>query len=136
MCSAAYLTRMAVKSTGLKNGVAGTKPQPSVLSLAASYSSMSSVANASNRFGWPWWHHRPPRSTSATPIYQLTDRLHDGHTACVRADEIAMTISAWLAELGVHSPLAEDLAHAVRTGDWPAAHAIGEHLSVDVTVAP
>lgn len=51
------------------------------------------------------------------------------------AHEIATTVSAWLAELGVHSPLVDDLAHAVRAGDWPAALGIGDYLSVDVTVA-
>ena len=49
--------------------------------------------------------------------------------------QIATTVSAWLAELGAHSPLAEDLARAVHAGDWPAARAIGEYLSVDVIVA-
>ncbi|WP_424736583.1 hypothetical protein [Mycobacterium sp.] len=44
------------------------------------------------------------------------------------------TVSAWLAELGAHSPLVEDLGRAVHVGDWPAAYAIGEYLSVDVTV--
>jgi len=45
------------------------------------------------------------------------------------------TVSAWLAELGAYSPLVADLARAVDVGDWPAAYAIGEYLSVDVTVA-
>ena len=48
---------------------------------------------------------------------------------------IVTTVSAWLAELGAHSPLVEDLARSVDVGDWPAAYAIGEYLSVDVTVA-
>ena len=51
------------------------------------------------------------------------------------AHEIATTVSAWLAELGGRSPLVDDLAHAVRVGDWPAALGIGDYLSVDVTVA-
>lgn len=67
-------------------------------------------------------------------IYQLTDRLHDGRIARVPGEEIAATVSAWLAELGAHSPLVDDLARAVRAGDWPAAYAVGEHLSVDVTI--
>lgn len=50
-------------------------------------------------------------------------------------DEIAPTVSAWLAELGVSSPLVADLARAVGDDDWPAAHAIGDFLSVDITVA-
>lgn len=33
------------------------------------------------------------------------------------------------------SPLADELARAVRIGDWPAAYAIGEHLSVEIAVA-
>jgi hypothetical protein len=53
----------------------------------------------------------------------------------VPGHEIALTVSAWLAELGAHSPLVEDLARAAHAGDWPAAWAIGEYLSVDVAVA-
>ncbi|MFY9917359.1 MAG: hypothetical protein WAL26_03045 [Mycobacterium sp.] len=67
--------------------------------------------------------------------YQLTDRLHQGRTARVPAEAIASTISGWLAELGAGSPFVEDLARAVRNGDWVHAHAIAEALSVDVTVA-
>lgn len=83
-------------------------------------------------------HRRWIRRTSdqAVTIYQLTDHLGDGRTVRVPGDEIATTVSAWLAELGTHSPLVEDLARAARAGDWPAAHAIGEHLSVDVTSVP
>jgi hypothetical protein len=68
-------------------------------------------------------------------IYRITHRLRDGRTADVPCSEIPTTVSAWLAELGVHSPLVEDLARAVNADDWPAAHAIGEFLSVDVAVA-
>jgi hypothetical protein len=53
----------------------------------------------------------------------------------VPAQEIATTVSAWLAELGAHSPLVDDLARAVCAGDWPVALGIGDYLSVDVTVA-
>jgi len=56
-----------------------------------------------------------------------------GRTVCVPGDEIAAAVSAWLAELGTHSPLVEDLARAARAGDWAVAHALGEHLSVRVT---
>lgn len=69
-------------------------------------------------------------------VYQVTDRLTHGRTVCVPGDEIAATVSAWLAELGTHSPLVQDLARAARAGDWPAAHALGEHLSVKVTSLP
>lgn len=72
--------------------------------------------------------------TSAT-LYQISDRLHSARTVRVPANGIGLTVSAWLAELGAHSPLVADVERAVRTGDWPAAHAIGEDLSVDVTTA-
>lgn len=73
--------------------------------------------------------------TAAAPIYQIVDRLHEQRTVRVAGDAIAPIVSAWLAELGVQSPMAEDLARAVRSGDWPAVYAIGEHLSVHVAVA-
>jgi hypothetical protein len=44
-------------------------------------------------------------------------------------------VSTWLADLGIHSPLAEDLARAACAGDWPATYAIGDRLSIDVTIA-
>ncbi len=56
------------------------------------------------------WRHHWPQRRSTTTIYQLTDRLHDGHTARVPAHQVTATVSAWLAELGTHSPLVEDLA--------------------------
>ena len=74
------------------------------------------------------------QSAPAGTIYRVSDRLH-GRTVHVPGHEIALTVSAWLAELGAHSPLVEDLARAVHAGDWPAAWAIGEYLSVDVAVA-
>src|SRR6478752_10806106 len=80
-----------------------------------------------------WRHHR--RAVPTTTIYRVTDRLHEGHTADVSCHHIVTTVSAWLAELGAHSPLVEDLARSIDVGDWPAAYAIGEYLSVDVTVA-
>ena len=63
------------------------------------------------------------------PIYRLTYRLRQGRTADVRSHEIASTVSGWLAELGVRSPLVNDFARAVDADNWPAAHAI------DVAVA-
>lgn len=51
------------------------------------------------------------------------------------ANGAALWVSAWLAELGAESPVVEDLARAMPTGDWPAAYAIGEHLSVELAVA-
>jgi hypothetical protein len=75
------------------------------------------------------------RTTRTSAIYRISDCLHHGRTVDVPADEIATTVSAWLAELGAHSPLVEDLARAVHAGDWPAVLGLGECLSVDVTVA-
>jgi hypothetical protein len=72
---------------------------------------------------------------STVTIYQLTDRLRDGRTVHVSADEIVATTSAWLAELGAASPLVDDFAEAVRASDWPTAHALSDYLSVDVIVA-
>jgi hypothetical protein len=66
-------------------------------------------------------------------IYQVTDRLH-GRTVRVQADHISATVASWLAELDAWSPLVELLGRAVRDGDWPAIHAIGDYLSVDVQV--
>jgi hypothetical protein len=77
-------------------------------------------------------HRRGARTST---IYRVTDRLHDGRTVTVPSHEIATTVSAWLAELGAHSPLVDDLARAAHAGDWPATHALGEFLSVDVTMA-
>ncbi|WP_420873545.1 hypothetical protein [Mycobacterium riyadhense] len=79
------------------------------------------------------WLNRPPARTMT--MYRVTDRLHAGRTANVPGHEIAPTVSGWLAELGVHSPLVDDLARAAQAGDWPAAYAVGEHLSVEVTLA-
>ncbi len=79
-----------------------------------------------------WRPHWPQRKTAA--VYQLTDCLHDGHTARVAAHEITATVSAWLAELGAESPLVDEFERAVRGGDWDRAYAIGERLSVRVAV--
>jgi len=76
------------------------------------------------------------RSTSSTPMYQLRDRLHEDRTVHIAGSEIAGTVAAWLADLDVHSPLVEQLARAARVGDWVAARAIGERLSVDISYVP
>lgn len=78
-----------------------------------------------------WRYHK----VQATAIYHLTDPLRDGRIARLPANEITTTGSGWLSELGVQSPLADDLACAVRIGDWPAAYAMGAHLSIEVIVA-
>ena len=88
-----------------------------------------------NRFLLRSRPQRPIQAVAAPAIYQIADRLHEKRTARVAADAIATTVSEWLAELGAYSPMAEDLARAVLSGDWPAVYAIGELLSVDVTVA-
>ncbi|MGH3677440.1 MAG: hypothetical protein ACRDU5_17220 [Mycobacterium sp.] len=77
-------------------------------------------------------HRQAARSR---PIYRVTHCLRERRTVDVSGPEIATTVAAWLAELGADSPLVEELARAVHAGDWPAAHAIGEYLSVDVTLA-
>ncbi|WP_322861567.1 hypothetical protein U8D42_12460 [Mycobacterium europaeum] len=81
-----------------------------------------------------WRQHWPQRKPTAA-IYQLTDRLHEGHVARVPANRIPETVSAWLAELGAHSPLVDDLERAVRGGDWSTAHALGECLSIEIAPA-
>ena len=75
------------------------------------------------------------RPTAAVPLYRVTDVLHDGRAVNVPAREIASTVAGWLAELGVRSPLVEQLERAVDAGDWPTAYAIGQHLSVKVNSA-
>jgi hypothetical protein len=68
-------------------------------------------------------------------VYHVTDLLHAGHAVDVPGHDIAPTLSMWLAELGAHTPLVEELARAVCAGDWPTTHAISDRLSVDITVA-
>jgi hypothetical protein len=67
-------------------------------------------------------------------LYRVSDRLHEGRTVAVPGHEIAYVVSAWLAELGARSPLADDLERAVRVGDWAVARTVGDQLSVDVAV--
>jgi hypothetical protein len=68
-------------------------------------------------------------------VYEVRDRLHDGRCRLVHSDQIVPTVSDWLAELGVHTPLVDDLARAVCDGDWAAAHAVGDMLGVDISPA-
>jgi hypothetical protein len=68
-------------------------------------------------------------------ICQLTDRLPVGRMARVSADGIVGTLSAWLAEPDASSTMVDNLARVVRNGDWTAAHAIAEYLSINVAVA-
>jgi hypothetical protein len=73
--------------------------------------------------------HRPV----PTPIFRVSDRVHEERSVTVAAHEIAATVAAWLAELGVQTPLVDQLDSAVSKGDWITARAIADHLSVDVT---
>ena len=73
-----------------------------------------------------------PNEQEEMTLYRVTDRLHRGRIAYVPADRIVATVSAWLAELGAESTSVDDLAKAVRAGNWPAAHSIAEYLSVEV----
>ncbi len=91
------------------------------------------LAKAAGRLGALARSHRPRGAN--TTVYQVTDRLHAGRTARVPVDGISATVSAWLAEYGAQSRLAEDLSRAVGAGDWPTTHAISDCLSVDVAVA-
>lgn len=86
-----------------------------------------------NTIGAQWCyaaHHAAPG-----PAFRVSDRLHEERSVTVAAHEIAATVAGWPAELGAHSPLVDQLASAVHKGDWVTAHAIAEHLSVDVTSA-
>jgi hypothetical protein len=75
-------------------------------------------------------------SKQSVPVYDVTDQLRDGRSVRVPGDQIATTVSAWLAELGTHSPLVEELARAACAGDWAAAHELGDHLSISVSSTP
>jgi hypothetical protein len=85
---------------------------------------------------WARRRWAPRKPSRAVLIYQVTNRLHAGHTVYVSGDKIAATVSGWLAEVGTQSPLVDDFVQAVQAGDWHAAHAIGEHLSVQVSSLP
>ncbi len=75
-----------------------------------------------------------PTEKPTTTMYCVTDRLHCERTVHCPGNQIAPIVAAWLAELGVHSPLVDDLARAACVGDWAAAYAVGEQLSIDVTL--
>ena len=110
-------------------------PQPRAPSRSGLSSFFGSLGKGRNPFRG---RSRPKKKhqTVATPrIYQIADRLHEGRTVKVASGDIVTTVSAWLAELGIQSPMVEDLAHAVCAADWPAVYVIGQRLSVDVTVA-
>ena len=94
------------------------------------------AADRSAGAGWPPFRFGLSRQRVApTRIYRITDRLREWRTVRVPGDRIGCAVSAWLAELGVDSPMVNDLARAVCSRDWPAAHVIDGHLSVDVAIA-
>jgi hypothetical protein len=79
------------------------------------------------------WSRR--KSTTSAAKYVLTDRLHRERCVCVSADQLDTTVALWLAQLGVHSGIAADFARTVCEGNWAAAHALADALSIDVAVA-
>lgn len=80
-------------------------------------------------------HLRPLTYMSKKTTFEIVDLLHVGRAVRVPGDRIASVVSSWLAELGADSPLADELARAVNSRDWPRAHALGDCLSVDVMIA-
>jgi len=75
------------------------------------------------------------RRRTAAPTFVVVDRLHGHRAVAVPGERIAATVSSWLAELGVESPLIDALESAAQSQDWPTVYALGERLSVDVMVA-
>jgi hypothetical protein len=75
------------------------------------------------------------RRRPAAPTFVVVDRLHGRRADEVPGEQIAATVSSWLAELGVETPLIDALESAAQNQDWPTVYAIGERLSVDVMVA-
>jgi hypothetical protein len=82
-----------------------------------------------------WVGAHVTRIDRGEPMYRVADRLHAGRAVQVPGRDIAPIVSSWLAELGAHSPLVDDLARAVCGGDWAAAYAVADQLSVEVSVA-
>lgn len=72
--------------------------------------------------------------TRGATTYEIVDRLHTRRAVGITGEAIAATVSQWLAELGAASPLAECLAIAACSGDWPRVHALEDELSVRIMV--
>ncbi|MDR3660823.1 MAG: hypothetical protein P4L86_10565 [Mycobacterium sp.] len=72
---------------------------------------------------------------STAPTFVVVDRLRGRRAEEVPGEQIAATVSSWLAELGVDTPLIDALESAAQSRDWPTVYALGERLSVDVMVA-
>ncbi|BBZ56242.1 MULTISPECIES: hypothetical protein [Mycobacteriaceae] len=75
------------------------------------------------------------RRRPVAPTFVVVDRLHGRRAEEVPGEQIAATVSSWLAELGVESPLIDALESAAQSQDWPTVYALGDRLSVDVMVA-
>ena len=80
------------------------------------------------------WVGRGAAAADHQPCFCVRDCLHGGRIAHVPGDMIADVVAAWLAEFDAESPAVDDLARAVREGDWPSAHALAARLSVEVEV--
>ena len=78
---------------------------------------------------------RARRTAPPGATYHITDRLHGRRADRVSSDRIAAVVADWLADLGANSPLVDELARAVRAGNWPTAHNLEDLLSVQITVA-
>jgi hypothetical protein len=97
---------------------------------------MASSPRTEARHSWSLWRYlRAGAAVPATALYQVTDRLHEERTVRVPCNAIGPMVSTWLAELGANSPMVDDLARAVRNGDWSAVYAVGDRLSIHVAVA-
>ena len=75
------------------------------------------------------------RRNRTSVLYQVADRLHQGRAVRVTSDGIGAAVSGSLADLDVASPRVDELAAAVRSGDWVVAHALEDLLAADVTIA-
>lgn len=75
------------------------------------------------------------RRRRAVPTFVVVDRLHGRRADEVPGEQIAATVSSWLAELDVDTPLIDALESAAQSQDWPTVYALGERLSIDVMVA-
>ena len=67
--------------------------------------------------------------------FEIVDRLHAGHVTRVSGERIAATVSNWLAELGIDTPMAQELGLAAMAGQWQRVHALEDVLSIDVVAA-
>ena len=111
MTLAAYVSWVDRIAVPIRFGTAANRgqqiaPAEPFAGPSGSCSSVGSFRKAAN--------HLTLRRRPQITRYRITDRLHQGHAVQVPGDEIAPTVSAWLAELGAHSTLVEDLARAAR----------------------